>query len=145
MPHLIFTIVSWLVLLITVRKNRIAQLATSGIIGVILAVIVDAFFISLGLYRYEKTFIKIGGTIPIFHLMYVYATTIIYLNWLPNYWGKRILYTVFVATAFLVVEAIMNQLGAIVYPKWQLWYSYLVILIGLSALSTITNKLKLYY
>lgn len=144
MPHLIFALISWLVLLIAVRKNRIAQLATSGIIGVVLAVIVDSLCISLGLYRYEKMLFTIDGNISFFHYFYIYSTTILYLNWLPHNRKKRILYTVFLSGLFLVVEAIMHQYGAIVYLKWRLIYSYPLIISGLSVVSALTNKLKLY-
>jgi hypothetical protein len=52
MPHLILAIVSWAVLLTGVKKNRIAQLDISGIIGVVFAVIFDSICISRGLYKY---------------------------------------------------------------------------------------------
>jgi len=137
-------IVSWAVLLIIVGKSRIAQWAVSGIVGVTLAVIVDSVLISYGLYRYEKSLITINGIFPVCHFLYTYASTIIYLNWLPKHRREQILYTVFLSIAFLVVEAIMYQFGAIVYIKWNLWYSYPVILFGLSFLCIIASKFKLY-
>lgn len=125
-------------------EKKIAQWAISGIIGVALAVFVDSIFISYGLYRYEKSLFIINGTFPVCHLFYTYASTIIYLIWLPKHWQDQILYTVFLSTAFLIVEAIMHQFGAIVYIKWSLWYSYPVILFGLSFLCIIASKFKLY-
>ena len=144
MPHLILAIVSWMVLLIKVGKSRIAQWAISGIIGVALAVTVDSVLISYGLYRYEKALFVINGIFPVCHFFYTYASTILYLNWLPKHRREQIIYTIVLSTVFLVVEAIMHQFGAIIYLKWNLWYSYPVILFGLSFLCTIASKFKLY-
>lgn len=143
MPHLIFAIISWGVLLITVGKTRIIQLSVNGVIGVALAITVDSFGRILGLYKYANMIFPIAGYIPISHLFYIYASTILYLNWLPGSWLRRLIYTACFSAAFLVVEAIMYQAGAIIYLKWRLWYSFFLVFSGLSVIGIITDKLRI--
>jgi hypothetical protein len=114
------------------------RLWKAGLIGVAIMVVVDYFATRYILYAYPGGIVYLSN-IPIFLIILVYATSILYLNWLPVRWVQRFLYTIYFAALFLALEAVMYSAGAIAYPRWQLWYSYPLLLGGLSLFAYLSD------
>jgi protein-S-isoprenylcysteine O-methyltransferase Ste14 len=70
----------------------------------------------------------------------MFASTIIFLNWAPREWHKRFGYIAYFAGIYLLVEAFMYQSGAISYLKWRFWYSYILMIAGLSFVLYLSDK-----
>lgn len=127
--HLFFAVAAWLIVLTLVGKNFF-RLWKPGLIGVSIMFVVDYFGTRHNLYIYPGALIYIGK-LPLFHILGIYATSIIYLNWLPTRFSKKLLYTIYISILFLSVEAFVYEQGGIVYPGWELWNSYFLIISGL--------------
>ncbi|MHB8919183.1 MAG: hypothetical protein ACYC4H_14240 [Desulfocucumaceae bacterium] len=121
--------------------RRFIGLWKAGLIGVALAALVDYFGTKYNLYLYPGGLIYIGR-LPLLHLVNTLATTILYLNWLPGPSNKRLLYTAYVSFILLGLEAFMFSVGAIIYPNWKLWYSYFLLLAGLSIIAYLSDYVR---
>lgn len=130
MPYIVKTLIIFPVFYF-LAGNNFLQLWRGGLIGVGVVLMADIVGHQLSLYHYLKGIIVIGGVYPILHLFNMFLITMLYLNWLPREWTKRILYTIYVSVIFLAVEAVMFQANAIVYLHWKLWYSYFLDIGGL--------------
>ncbi|MEG6522330.1 hypothetical protein [Desulfotomaculum sp. 1211_IL3151] len=140
MHYLIYTLVDWGIIYFFVG-SRFLRLWQTALIGLGITIVADYFGMKYNLYYYTKGIIHIGNQ-PVFALVNAFANCIIYLNWLPQAWGKRILYTVCASTLFLAVEAAMFSVGAIQYPNWELWYSYFLLNSGLLLMVYLADLLK---
>ena len=119
--------------------HNFLRLWRGGLIGVGVALVADIVGHQLILYHYVNGIIMIGGVYPFIHLFNIFIFTMIYLNWLPREWTKRILYTVYVSVIFLAIEAMMFQANAIVYLHWELWHSYFLDIGGLLLLAYLND------
>lgn len=118
--------------------RRFYKLWKAGFIGVGIMLIVDLLGTRYNLYAYQQGILYLGG-IPALHIVQTYVSSILYLNWLPRRRDLRVPYTVFVSALFLVVEAIMYRIGAIIYPNWNLGYSFILLILGLLLLSHLSG------
>lgn len=141
MHYLIVSAIAWLLVYFFVGR-RFFQLWAAGLIGVIITLVVDYFGTGHNLYIYPKGLFYIGS-LPLFHFVQIYALSILYFNWLPREWNAKLFYTAYVSALFLSVEVLMHNLGAIVYPNWQLWYSYPLMIAGLSLMAYLAERLRL--
>jgi len=138
--YFVYTVAAWTLVYFLVGR-RFYDLWKPGLIGMALAALVDYFGTRYNLYLYPIGIIYIGK-LPLLHLANVYAATILFLNWLPREWGKRVLYTVYISVLFLTVEAVMFSHGGIVYPNWEIWYSYFLIIGGLFVVAYLADLLR---
>lgn len=113
-----------------------------GFIGLVLAALVDYFGTQYNLYVYPGWSVYLGK-LPLVHLVNIYAISVLFLYGLPSEWKKRIEYILCAATVFLALEAFAFQSGAIAYPRWELWFSYFLIIAGLSLLSFFSDFVKI--
>ena len=140
MPWLIHTTFIWVLVFILVRK-RFYMLWGKGLLGVAIMVLVDCIGIKINLYHYAKGLFYIG-CLPLLHIISIYGASILYLNWLPQQTGKRILYTIYFSALFLSLEAAMYSAGAVIYPNWKISYSYFLNIGGLLALAYLADLFK---
>lgn len=138
-PHLIFTALTWS-LVYFLAGGKFFKLWKAGLIGVAISVVADYLGTKYNFYLYRQGIIYLGR-LPLFHLLSVYAASILFLAWLPARWKRRFLYIVCVATLFLAVEALMYSQGGIVYPHWRLWYSWFLDVAGLTLLALLAGIL----
>lgn len=117
--------------------RRFYRLWQAGFIGVGIMLLTDLAGTGYNLYVYPQGILYLGG-IPVFNIALTYANSILYLNWLPRRHSRWVPYTVFASALFLFVEAIMHRLGAIIYPNWNLGYSFILLILGLLLLSHLT-------
>ena len=137
MPLLLSALFTWTLVGLLVGR-RFIRLWKAGLIGVAIMVVADYFGTRYNYYTYPGGIVYLSN-LPLFLIILVYATSILYLNWLPARWEQRFLYTVYVAALYLAVEAVMYSAGAIAYPRWKLWYSYPLLLGGLSLLAYLSD------
>lgn len=137
MAHLILAGISAAITAIFVNRN-IIKLWKAGLIGIGIMLIVDNLGAKFGYYNYPGGNIYLGP-IPVTHIIYIYLISIIFLNWIPRRWDKRILYIIYISALFLAVEAVMFSAGAIAYQKWKFWYSYFLLVTGLSLLTFLSD------
>lgn len=140
MHYLLYTLLDWGLIYFFVGK-RFFLLWKAALIGLAITIIADYFGMKYNLYYYTKGIIYIGNQ-PVFALVNAFANVILYMNWLPRQWNKRVLYTAYVSILFLALEAAMYQAGAIQYPNWQLWYSYFLLNAGLLLVAYLSDLLK---
>ncbi|HBV96016.1 MAG: hypothetical protein JL50_05220 [Peptococcaceae bacterium BICA1-7] len=114
------------------------RLWKGGLIGVGVALAADFVGYKLSLYRYLEGQL-LFNIYPFFHLINMFIFAMLFLNWLPREWTKRILYTVYVSVIFLAIEAMMFQANAIVYLHWELWHSYFLDIGGLLLLAYLND------
>jgi hypothetical protein len=117
--------------------GRFYKLWQAGFIGVGIMLLADLSGTGYNFYAYPQGILYLGG-IPVFHIAQTYASSILYLNWLPRRRELWVPYTVFVSAIFLVVEAIAHRIGAVIYPNWNLGYSFILLILGLLLLSHLT-------
>lgn len=110
-----------------------------GLIGVGIMLAADTAGHYLNLYHYRNSQFMIGGFMPLPHIFNMFLISMLYLNWLPRQWPERISYTAYMSALFIVIEVIMKRAGAIEYLNWELWYSYLLIFVGLSVLAYLSD------
>jgi hypothetical protein len=137
MAYLILAGLSTIITVIYVNKN-IARLWKTSAIGVGIMLFVDSLGTKLSYYNYTEGIIYLGS-IPVFHIIYTYIMSMLFLNWLPPHWAKRVLYIIYISVLFLVVETVMFSAGAIVYIKWKIWYSYFLLVGGLLLLAFLSQ------
>ncbi|ACV63703.1 hypothetical protein Dtox_2948 [Desulfofarcimen acetoxidans DSM 771] len=140
MPWLIYTSAICLLASILVGR-RFYILWAKSLLGVLIMVIVDTLGTELHLYYYKHGLLYIGN-LPVLHIIAVYATTLLFLNWLPQENPKKILYTLYCSFIFLFLESLMYRAEAIIYPNWQLYYSFFLTFSGLLVLIYLLNLLK---
>ena len=143
MHYFVYTLVVWGMVYLLVG-TRIYMLWKPGLFGAGIEIIVDSFAIKYNLYNYPKGIVYVGN-LPLFQVINVYGVSMLYLNWLPKQWSKRIMYTAYVSVLFLTIEALMYTVGGIAYPNWSLWYSYFLSIPGLllvAFLSDFVNRKK---
>lgn len=129
MEHIIAAAFSWSAVFLIVGR-RSEGLWKAGLLGAGLVALVDWLGTAQNLYVYPDSFINVGK-LPLFHIINSYAVAILFLNWLPSCWKKRVYYTVCAAVVILVKEAVMLRAGAIAYHAWELWYSFFLLVSGL--------------
>lgn len=110
------------------------QFWKTGLIGVAIMLIADYLGARFNLYIYREGVIFLG-IYPLFHIVQIYFFSLFFLNWLPERWTQKIMYTVCASVLFLAVESAMNSLGAIEYINWKLWYSFFLDMAGLLLLA----------
>ncbi len=137
MEYLIYTLIAFAVIFIFVGK-RFYKIWKLGFIGVGIMLLADLLGTGYNYYAYPRGILYLGG-IPVLHIFQTYASSILYLNWLPRRQDLRVAYTFFVSALFLVVEAIMYHIGAVIYPNWNLAYSFILLIFGLSMLSYLSG------
>ncbi len=137
MPIMLSALFTWSLVALLVGRGFM-RLWKAGLIGVAVMVTVDYFGIRYNFYAYPEGLVYLSN-LPVFLIILVYANSILYLNWLPARWLQRFLYTVYFAVLFLALEAVMYSAGAIVYPHWELWYSYPLLLGGLSLFAYLSD------
>jgi len=137
MPILLSALLTWSLVALLVGCGFM-RLWKAGLIGVAIMVVVDYFATIYNYYSYPGGIVYLFN-LPVFLIILVYANSILYLNWLPARWLQRFLYTVYFAVLCLALEAVMYSAGAIAYPRWQLWYSYPVLLGGLSLFAYLSD------
>jgi len=128
---------TWTLLGLLVGRG-FSRLWKAGLIGVAIMVTVDYFSTSYNLYVYPGAIVYLSN-LPLFLIIIIYGGAILYLNWLPARWGRRLLYTVYFAVIVLALEAVMHSYGMVVYPRWQLWYSYFLDVGGLLLLAFLSD------
>jgi hypothetical protein len=138
MPHFIMTLISIPVFYFLIGSNFF-RLWNAGLIGIGIVLAADYSGYRLNLYQYQNGLITLGNWLPVFHIINMYLISMMYLNWLPKQWSKRIMYTVYFSAFALVIEAIMYRAGAIAYYNWKLWYSYFLTFVGLSLLAYLSD------
>jgi len=141
MHYLIYTVVDWGLIYVFVGK-KFLKLWRSALIGLGITIVADYFGTKHNIYIYPKGYIYFGK-IPVFSLLNSFANCILYLNWLPRRWVKRIPYTAYICVFFLTIEAAMYSVGAIQYPNWKLWYSYFLLNGGLLLMVYLSDLLKI--
>ena len=137
MGYLIYTSLALAVVIIFVER-RFYIFWKAGFIGVGIMLLADLLGTGYNLYAYPQGILYLGG-IPALHIVQTYASSILYLNWLPRRRDLRVAYTILVSALFLVVEAIMHYIGAVVYPSWNLAYSFILLIFGLSMLGYLSG------
>lgn len=123
---------------------RFATLWKGSFIGLLIMLTYDYLGTKYNIYVYHDNLSLYLGRMPLFFIIGVYATSMLYLNWIPSRWDKKVIYTIYVSALFLSYEAFAYSIGAISYPNWQLWYSYFLIFSGLilmAFLSDLLNKI----
>lgn len=140
LAYAIYTAAGWLLVYFFVGRSFL-DLWKAGLIGVALTVLVDYSGTKYNLYVYPGGIIYLGR-LPLLHIINTLAMTVLYLNWLPRQWNKRLLYTAYVSFILLGLEAFMFSVGAVVYPNWKLWYSYFLLLAGLSLTAYLSDFVK---
>lgn len=139
MPFLIISVILLPFTIWTAGKN-FDKLWKGALIGVGIMVVADTTGHLLNLYHYQNGLIMLGGFLPVIQILNIFISSVLYLNWLPRHWSKRLLYTAYVSVLFLALEAIIFQAGAIVYTNWMLLYSYILNIAGLSLLAYLSDK-----
>ncbi len=129
MSYLFEAALAWSMVYFFVDR-RVSGLWKAGLIGVAVAVVTDYFGTKYNFYAFTGGIIYLGR-LPLLHVIGMYPWTLLYLNWLPGRWTKRVMYNAYLSAIFLAVEAVMHSAGAIVYPNWKIWYSYFLIFWGL--------------
>ncbi len=137
MPILLSAVFAWALVGLLAGRGFM-RLWKAGLIGVAVMVTADYLGTRYNFYAYPGAIVYLSN-IPIFLIFLVYATSILYLNWLPARWVQRFLYTIYFAALSLALEAVMYSAGAIAYPRWQLWYSYPLLLGGLTLLAYLSD------
>lgn len=137
MPLIFSSLLTWSIVGLLVGR-RFRRLWKPGLIGVAIMVVADYFGTRYNYYVYLNGIVYLSN-LPLFLFFQVYANSILYLNWLPARWAQRFLYTVCAAALFLAFEAAMYSAGMIAYPGWKLWYSYPLLLGGLSLLAYLSD------
>lgn len=130
-----YLILAGLSIIITVLwiKGKLYKLWKAGAIGVGIMFIVDSLGAKLNLYSYPAGILYLGA-IPLFHIIYIFFISIIFINWIPRNWSKRFLYIIYISVLFLGIEAVMYSIGAISYQNWKITYSYILTVSGLTLL-----------
>jgi len=139
--YIIYAVIAWTAVFLFVGR-RLAYMWKPGIIGAGLMMLVDYFGTEYNFYNYPAGIFYLGK-LPIFHIIGTHAISILYFNWLPPRWSGRALYIVYVSTLLLGLEAFMCSLGALVYPRWKLWYSYFLVVSGLALMAYLSDKMGL--
>lgn len=137
MQHLVLALVAWSLAYLLAGRN-FSRLWKGGLIGAAITVLVDYLGTRYHFYLYAGGVAYIGE-LPLFHIVGMYAASMLYLNWLPRRRGGRILYTVIASAIFLAVESVMYSTGGIIYLHWKLWYSYFLLFAGLTLLACLSD------
>lgn len=137
--YLYYTAIAWSLVYFLVGK-RFLRLWKASLLGLALTVLVDYFGTKYNFYVFPRGVICLGS-LPLFHIINSFAGMMLFLNWLPRRWDKRMLYTIYASAIFLFLEAIMYSVGAIAYPNWELWYSYLLLIGGLTLVAVLADLL----
>lgn len=130
MYYLYQAIIAWALVYFFVG-NRFIALWKGSFIGLLIMLIYDYLGTKYNIYIYHDNLSLYLARMPLFFIVSIYATSMLYLNWLPRRWDRKVIYTIYVSTIFLSIEAFAYSFGAISYPNWQLWYSYFLIFSGL--------------
>ena len=138
MPFLIKALITFPMFYFLVGSN-FRMLWKAGLIGVGIMLIADYVGFHFDLYNYQHGFTMLVGFMPPLHIFNMYLISMMYLKWLPQKWGERILYTIYLSVIFLAIEAVMYQADAITYYNWELWYSYFLNIGGLSLFAYLSD------
>lgn len=140
-PFLVNAVLVFLFFLCFAGKN-FYKLWIGGFIGVCIVFVTDSIGYFYNLYYYRNGLLMLWGYLPVLHLFNVFISSMLYLNWLPAVWSRRILYTVYVSVLFLAIEGLIHEAGGIIYPNWSLGHSYFLINGGLLLLAYLSDIVK---
>lgn len=137
MHYIIYTAVIWGLVYFLVGE-RFKLIWKVALLGVLLQVAVDYFGTRYNLYLYPRGYVYIGR-LPVMQSVNIYGVSLLFFNWLPRSWGKRILYIIYADMLFLAMEALMYSAGGIIFPNWKLHYSYLLNIAGLLLITYLSD------
>ncbi len=141
MPFLIKSLIALPLFYFTAGHN-FSKLWKGGLIGIFIVAATDYMGYKFNLYSYQNALVMLWGFMPILNNFSLFLVSMMYLNWLPHTWPRRIMYTAYISIIFLAVEAAMFANNAIVYIRWQLWYSYFLLIAGLLLLAFLWDLVK---
>lgn len=138
----------FIVIFLWTAADNFPRLWKGGLVGTGVMLVVDTLGNLFNLYHYKSNFAMLGGYMPLTHIPDIFFTTMLFLNWIPRQWPRKLLYIICASVIFLAVEAVMFQAGALVYLKWRFWYSFFLDIAGLSLTAylsdlIISKKLRL--
>lgn len=80
--------VAWVIVLLTVKFDRIKKLLPVSLVAIIVLFVVEQF-LYLGLIRFNAGFMKIAG-IPLFHFLWAAAGGIFVMNFMREEFSKKL-------------------------------------------------------
>lgn len=134
MLNLIFTVISWTLVLILIPFLRLRTTWLVGVISPILLFIIDFTFVKLGYYQFPNKLVDVFG-IPLFYLLGGSAGGILFTNWLPRKPLLKIISVLGFSGLLLVTERVFYNFGAFKYLYFTPLLSYTLNVAGLSILT----------
>lgn len=133
MAWVFFCITAYLTAFVLVPLKEWKRLWPAGIMGLIVLYLIDGTFIRLGAFSYSPGYAAVCG-IPVFYMLSGFAGGIVLAYHYPDRKRPRLFYVFIAAAVFLFMELVMHWLGYFHYIEWEPLDSYLLDVMGFSAL-----------
>ncbi|MGI6097463.1 MAG: CBO0543 family protein [Dethiobacteria bacterium] len=147
MPWLVIAVITWIILLLSLRGIQIRRLWTAGFFSLLLVGSVSYIGVNLGLIRFNNALYSLNG-IPVFFLLAAIAVGMLVVRFLPESKGWQLLYILLISIISVIIDFYFTEKNFLVYENWQIGYSFLVYFFVLTTtvwLSDITVKRRRGY
>ena len=88
--YILYVVITYGAAFILIKPKRIKELLPIAFIGIAVIFLTEEYLITLGLYQFPNAILPIFG-IPLFHLLWAGAAAIIFMNYMPQGFMKKLL------------------------------------------------------
>ena len=99
--YIYYVIITWGTVFFLMKPRRIKELLPIALIGIIILFSTEKYLLTLDLFRFPNAVFPIFG-VPFFHLIWGGAAAMIFLNFMPQNFAKKLL-TVLVFTGITLL------------------------------------------
>lgn len=132
MWYILFTILSWIVLLVLADKKRIKEYIPAFLLSSVIGYSLDAVFdVALKSYLYYNPPLPNGILIMMMELLIGPTYGVLFIQYLPENKNKYLPYIAGWIILLLALEALFHETGLLLYYKWNYFYSTLTYLFTL--------------
>ena len=88
--YITYLIITYGAAFILMKPKRIKEMLPIALIGIIVLFLTEEYLITLGLYKFPNAILPIFG-VPFFHLLWAGAAAMIFMNFMPVDFAKKLL------------------------------------------------------
>jgi hypothetical protein len=101
--YLFYVIITYGAVFILLKPKRIKEMLPIALVGIIVLFLTEEYLITVGLYKFPNAILPVFG-IPLFHLLWAGAAAMIFMNFMPVGFSKKLL----VILAFVLLTMIFE-------------------------------------
>lgn len=130
----IFFLIVFTTTLLLVPKDSWKRLFFAGIAGLFIVLPIDSTLVTLGAFKFNFNELNVLG-LPLPYWISYIPGGILFAHFHPTKWLQRLLYIIFSAASYALIEFITMQSGLFQHLNWNILNSFILNILGFTTLT----------